>query len=421
MILEIRLENFFSIREEVTIDFRAGKIRSSQSQALAANVMDWNGQKVLKSIGLFGANAAGKSNVLKAINFCCHMILQSHLHNENVVFNFQPFKFDDWGKRPSRFTIDFVHEDVEYEYSFSLTRTEIISESLYRFPKGRKAKVFVRDETIEGGKSDKYSFGEGIPRPLDVAENTSRKTLFLTSASQKDRELAKSIFRFFNERFLLNLVPLNDKAVEDLFLKHKPLVLSALKFCDSDIVDVRCVREKVEGWSVTLDLLNGAPSSIARPGPTEVVRFETFHKHQPSISFDLAQEESLGTSRMFNAMLRLITVVHENKTLMLDEFDASLHIRIAEFILDLIHASDGAQLLYTTHNTRLIDMQRLRRDQIVFVNKNDDGATEAYSLFDFKDFRENMDAEKGYLQGRFEAVPVLGGSVDALKHEIVSG
>ena len=100
---------------------------------------------------------------------------------------------------------------------------------------------------------------------------------------------------------------------------------------------------------------------------------------------------------------------------MMDEFDMWLHTRLADFILDLIHASESSQLLFTSHNTNLIDVKRLRRDQIVFVNKSEQGATEVYSLYDFKDFRENMDAEKGYIQGRFDAVPYVDSSVSSIK------
>ena len=100
---------------------------------------------------------------------------------------------------------------------------------------------------------------------------------------------------------------------------------------------------------------------------------------------------------------------------MLDEFDASLHTRLADFVIDLVHASRNAQMLFTSHNTNIIDVKRLRRDQIVFVNKKDDGSTETYSLYDYKDFRENMDAEKGYIQGRFDAVPFVDSSVGNLK------
>ena len=115
MLIKIELENFFSIKEKITIDFRAGNTNSKRALMLDHNTIEWNGQKLLKTIGLFGPNASGKSNIVKAIKFCCSMIFESHLHNENTMFNFQPFKFDGWDKKPSRFLVDFVCENIEYE------------------------------------------------------------------------------------------------------------------------------------------------------------------------------------------------------------------------------------------------------------------------------------------------------------------
>ena len=132
-------------------------------------------------------------------------------------------------------------------------------------------------------------------------------------------------------------------------------------------------------------------------------------------NLDLDIEESNGTKKLFQILLRLLDVVRNKKALMMDEFDMGLHTRLADFILDLIHASESSQLLFTSHNTNLIDMKRLRKDQILFVNKLEDGSTDVYSLYDYKDFRENMDAEKGYIQGRFDAVPFVDSSVMNLK------
>ena len=130
---------------------------------------------------------------------------------------------------------------------------------------------------------------------------------------------------------------------------------------------------------------------------------------------DMDMEESSGTRELFQILLRLLDVVKYKKGIVMDEFDMGLHTRLADFILDLIHASEGSQLLFSSHNTNLIDVKSLRRDQIVFVNKTENGATEVYSLYDFKDFRENMDAEKGYIQGRFDAVPYVDSSVECIK------
>lgn len=404
MILKIEFENFFSIRDLVRIDFRAANINTALARELGHNVMDWNGVPVLKSVGLFGPNASGKSNILKAIDFCCRMILNSHLYNEGAVFNFEPFKFDGWQDKPSKFLIDFVCEGIEYEYSFELTKTKIISESLYHYPVGRRAKVFLRD--IDG----KYSFGTGvISKPSDVVLNTSDKNLFLSRASSMNREIPQKLYRYFLNHFLLGLVNVNELMVLDSFNTYKKVILKALEICDTDITDIEARKEQV-------------PSPVAMPGQGElsftlvdVLKFKTFHRNQKDVMFDLDLEESSGTRKLFQILIRLLDVVKNKKSIMMDEFDMGLHTRLADFILDLIHASEGSQLLFSSHNTNLIDVKRLRRDQIVFVNKSEDGATEVYSLYDFKDFRENMDAEKGYIQGRFDAVPYVDSSVDSIK------
>ena len=386
------------------IDYRAASINTAQARELSHNVMEWKGVPVLKTVGLFGPNASGKSNILKTITFCCRMILDSYLHNEGVTFNFEPFKFDGWQKKPSKFLIDFVCEDVEYEYSFELTRERILSESLYYYPVGRRAKVFVRDA------DGKYSFGAGVMvKPSDVVTNTSEKKLFLSCASSMNRDIAQKLYRYFMNQFLLGLVNVNDMMVLDSFNAYKKVILKALEICDTDITDIEARKEQM-------------PAPVVVPGQMElsyklvdVLRFKTFHRDPKDIMFDMDMEESNGTRKLFQILIRLLDVVKNKKSIMMDEFDMGLHTRLADFILDLIHASENSQLLFTSHNTNLIDVKRLRRDQIVFVNKSEQGATEVYSLYDFKDFRENMDAEKGYIQGRFDAVPYIDSSVSSIK------
>jgi AAA15 family ATPase/GTPase len=412
MILEIRLENFFSIKDEILLDFRAANIKTEAARVLPANVIDCNGEKILKSIGLFGANASGKSNILKAIKFCCQTILDSHQYNEGTVFGFIPFKFEGYTNKPSAFSIDFVHDGIEYEYSFTLTTTEILKESLYYYPNGRKAKVFDRDEGQGPDKAKIYSFSSGIiPRPFDVAVNTSRKTLYLSRASQMDREIGKKLYDFFLNHFLLGFVPLDIKWTERFFSQYKNLILLALSICDSDISDVIMTQEKK---LLPLTSLNPQFPDFQQ-GEETIITFSTFHKAAPSLSFDLFTEESAGTKQLFSMLFLLLDVVRDGNAFMLDEFDRSLHIKLADFIIDLFHAGSTAQFLFTSHNTSLINVRRFRRDQILFTNKKDDGSTELYSLYDHKDFRENMDAEKGYLQGRFDAIPIVDSSPAALK------
>ena len=404
MILKIEFGNFFSIRDKIRIDFRAANINTTLARELRHNVMDWNGVPVLKTIGLFGPNASGKSNIVKAIHFCCRMILDSHLYNEGTVFNFEPFKFDGWQEKPSCFLIDFVCDNVEYEYSFELTKTKILSESLYHYPFGRRAKIFVRNA------DGKYSFGTGvISKPADVALNTSDKNLFLSRASSMNRETAQTLYRYFMNQFLLGLVNVNDLVVLDGFNTYKNVILKALEVCDTDITDIEVRKEQMSAPVVVPGQADMAFKFV------DVLKFKTFHRDNKEVMFDLDLEESSGTRKLFQILIRLLDVVKNKKGIMMDEFDMGLHTRLADFILDLIHASERSQLLFSSHNTNLIDGKRLRRDQIVFVNKTEDGATEIYSLYDFKDFRENMDAEKGYMQGRFDAVPYVDSSVESIK------
>lgn len=386
MILRIELSNFFSIRDLLSIDFRAANIHTRLAGELRDNVMEWDGMNVLKTIGLFGPNASGKSNIIKAIRFCWSLILHSTDSNVGTVFDFAPFKFNGYDNQPSSFLIDFVIDGIEYEYSFTLTRTAILDEALYYYPKGRRARVFTR----HGIQPPKYTFGEGlISRPQDVVTNTSDKNLFLTRASSMNREIAQRVYRYFLDDLLPGIQPSDLQSDTDNFNAYKPLILRALSICDTDIVDIKINKEDKH--------------------------FVAYHREKPSLPFDLLTEESDGTIKLFRILLNLLDVVKHGKTLLLDEFDSSLHIRLADFIIDLVHASKASQLLFTSHSTSLIDIHRFRKDQIVFVNKRGNASTEVYSLFDYKDFRDNMDAEKAYIQGRFDAVPYVESSVSGLK------
>ena len=419
MLIEMRFSNFFSIKDEISIDFKTGNINTATAKELTDNIFSVNDEKFLKVQGLFGPNASGKSSILKAALFCRQLILDSFQNNEGTIFNFMPFKYDGYFEKPSSFFINFITDGIEYEYSFKLTRNEILSEELYYYPGKRKAKIFTRDESKGPTKSDIYSFGEGhFVKPLDVAQSTGKNTLFISRASQMDRELAKKIYNFFRTELLIGLPQLSGKYAVELFNQNKELILKALKMADSDITDINVKIEKTPLFSVHPQVTrNGVPvptNTVTQI--VEVINFYTTHKRNPDISFHLQAEESAGTIQIFNLLLLLLDVCKNGKTLILDEFDASLHTELAQFILDMVNASKSAQFLFTSHNTNLLDIKKMRRDQILFTNKKEDGSTEVYSLFDFKDFRENMDAEKCYLQGRFDAVPYISSSISVIKN-----
>lgn len=412
MVLEIRLSNFFSINEEVVLDMQAANIQTKESKDLLGNTFVCNDERMLKTVAIYGANASGKSNVIKAIRACVQMIFDSHNYNENTIFAFAPFKFGGVGK-PSRFYIRFMIEGIEYEYSFTLTNTEIITEELYYYPMGRRKLVFARDERKGPDKKDIYEFRTAIRRPMDVAANTSKKTLFVSRASQMDRDVAKDVFRYFNERFILNYLGYNSYSIESLLNANKDLILKVLKIADSDIIDIRSQHELRPLTTAVFDPQSNqllSRDDIQKPQ----LKITTFHKNNPEVPFDFYSEESSGTQEFFHMMLTILNIIKGNKVLLIDEIPSGLHVKLVEYILNLFHQSESAQLIFSTHNTNLLNMKKMRKDQVYFVNKRDDGSSDLYSLFDYKDFRETMDAEKAYLQGRFDAIPYIDESSDNL-------
>ena len=379
MVLEIRISNMFSFRDEVTLDLQAAKIQTKKARELEGNMFSVDGEQMLKSIALFGANASGKSNVIKAIRACVGMVRSSHNYNVDTKFAIAPFKFEDCLDKPSSFYIRFLLDKIEYEYSFSFMRDEIITEVLYYYPNGRRSLVFSRDESKGPEKKDVYEFKAAIKRPFDVADNTSKKTLYISRASQMDRGLAQRIFLFFCNDIVLDCQVANMDSLDALFKARKEQMLEVLRTADSDIVDF-----KIQNNAIT-----------------------TYHHTNPSVAFDFETEESEGTKTLFRMMLGMIGIIHEGKLLLVDEIDNSLHTKLVEFVIGMFNHSDHAQLIYTTHNTHLLNTDFQRRDQVYFVNKCEDGSSDLYSLFDFKDFRDTLDMEKAYLQGRFDAIPYI--------------
>ncbi|MGF1585708.1 MAG: ATP/GTP-binding protein [Bacteroidales bacterium] len=413
MILEIRLSNFFSIKDEVTIDFRAANIKSANVKALKTNVFEQDKTDILKTLIIYGANASGKSNIIKAIRFCNAMVFESHNHNENTIYNFIPFKFENYNNKPSTYFIRFVLNDIEYEYSFSMSRTSIIKESLYYYPKGRIKEIFTRDEKRGKTKKEKYTFTDVIKRPFDVAENTSDKTLYISRASQMDRDLAKEIFNYFNKTFILNYLGFGISAIENITNINKQQLIDALKIADSDIEEVKIKVLKKSGKNIHADLTS--MTLKVEDVVQDHLQIKTYHKTNPGVAFDFLTEESQGTIKLFFIMLTLLDVIKNNKVLLIDEIEDSLHPKIIEYIFNLFRAGDKAQLLCTTHNTQFLDLKKFRKDQIYFVNKSISGATDLYSLYDYSDFRDTMDLEKAYLQGRFDAIPIVNDSYKQLK------
>lgn len=379
MILNLRFKNFYSLAEDVILDFTADFSRREFKNRLAENLVEFNKDKFVNIIGIFGANAAGKSNIIKAMDFCRRLITDSHLYNEGYTFEFEPFKFSL--ESPSEFYIDFVAENIEYEYSFTLTKHKIISESLYYYPNRRKAKVFERENTFG------YSYGKGlVQRPSEIEANTAPNTLFLSRASSMNRTIMKEVYRFFTDNIWIgygnfDLSSISRQDVEE----NKEILLKAFEVSDSDIIDI----------SVS-EIPSGRPQII------------TYHRENPAMPFSFEKEESEGTRRLLYILILLIKSIRRGTAFFLDEFDLKMHLRLAEFLLDAVRASKKSQLVFTSHNQALINPDKMRREQIVFVTKDQRGQSEFVALSDFTGLDRKTDIVKAYLQGRFDGVPYIG-------------
>lgn len=389
MIISLRLKNFFSIREEAVLDFTADMTSRKLRDDLPENLIDFNGDKFVNIIGLFGSNAAGKSNIIKAISFCRNLVLTSHLNNEDDKLDYEPFKFDS--DKPSEFYINFVTEGIEYEYAFHIYHGRIIFEELFHYPKKRKARIFTR-------RDNSYSYRKGaIERPGEVETSTGAKTLFISRASSMNRSIAQTVYRFFKNNIVIGVDSIDfSKLNRQEFEQNKEILLKAFEVSDSDIVDIRL--------------------SEFNPGKMQML---SFHREDPTIPFDFEKEESEGTKRLFILLLTILRKSVEGASIFMDEFDLKLHLRLAEFLLDAVRASRGGQFVFTSHNPALIDTHKLRPEQIVFVNKQNDGNSEFVPLSDYEGIAKNMDIQKAYLQGRFDAVPYIGNIFPVLS-ELIS-
>jgi AAA15 family ATPase/GTPase len=409
MILEVRLANFFSIKDEVVLDLRGVRLNSAQARALEKNIISEDKMAALKSVILFGANASGKSNIIKAMRFCFGLILNSQNNHSGTVFMFQPFKYDGFTERPSSFFIRLLIDNVEYEYSFTLNRTRIISETLRYYPHGRVSKVFSRDELTGSSKKEKYQFGSQISRPLDIAESTSEKTLFLSRAAQMDREIARILYDYFYSSLIQDLIPLEDPRTDQIFKNHKEIIISSLRNSGSDITDIYFAGNHASPGGTLFHINEPAGVySVSHRQEIPSINIVSYHKSNKELPFNFISEESAGTIKLFRLLITVIDAAANNRILIIDELDQHLHPLLTEYILQLFHESSSAQLISSMHSTFLLDLKKLRKDQIYFCSKKDDASTDLYSLADFTDFRETMDAEKAYLMGRFSAVPLTG-------------
>jgi AAA15 family ATPase/GTPase len=430
MLVQFSVKNYKSIKDKVTLSMVASSDSTHPENAFEVENRNFS---LLKSVGIYGANASGKSNILEALGIMRWMVLKSatKLQSGDKI-NVTPFKLDTaFSSKPSEFEIVFIHNGERYIYGFSIDSNKVHAEWLTAARKSRPRLLFQRK--INSGGEYKYDLGpswKGDKKQLE--EKTRDNALFLSVAEQFNNPTAKPVFKWFSN-YLQNISPMPDLMKgypETLFTLHlceideifKAGVLLMLKQADLGIIDLGFTRMPVEmllelmGFPVTeqtefmLEAFDESQDSLSR-------RVSTTHKmtlkegEHTTIDFDLLSDESAGTIRFFSLLGPWILSLNNNYILFIDELDRSLHPNLTRFLLQQIHNTNdkghAPQLIFTTHDCSLLDADLFRRDQIWFTEKDESEATDLYSLWDFKP-RKNENYRTGYLKGRYGAVPFIG-------------
>ena len=413
MLIEFSIENFLSFKER-TIFSMIG----SSDNTLNDNYVSVGNEKILKTTAIYGANASGKSNLFKVLALISGMIAQSNFNNLNTILSITPFKLDkETINKPSKFEIKFLIDGIRYLYGFEADTKNVYKEYLYYYPNGRPVKIFSRENIND------YSFNASDEKFLnDIKEKNTPNKFFVSTATNWNYDKTIPVFNFLTDKMgvVLSYEQLNNYSYNmysnDEDKKLERFALKFLEKADINIKGYNVVQEKM-----TDETINTMPDVI-RPffSPNmPIYRVNTVHMAKgKKYEFDIS-EESLGTQVIFSFIPVIKDVIDNGKVIVIDEFDKSLHPYIVKYIVELINDPDinknNAQLIFNTHDTNLLDLELLRRDQIWFTEKNpESGESTLYPLDDFS-VRKSENVENGYLLGRYGAVPFLVNNFNDLK------
>ena len=366
-------------------------------------ILDTN-KNYLKSAVIYGANASGKSNVLNAFWFMVNYVLTSHNQQLHKSIERSPFKFDkETPSLPSSFEVIFTADGIRYAYGFSATDKAIVEEYLYYYPNGRQALIFERNET------KRFRFTVDIDEQTQLKERTSANKLYLSVASNWSYSKVIPVLEWFASCQIIT-----KNSIADAY----GLDVEQLK--DDDYRRVMASMLRVADFGIqSLQLRDSEPIAAALH-ENAFTNIEAVHTVQDidgnSASYTLnMSEESDGTNSYFKLISIVKKVLDQGTLLAADEMDAHLHPLLTKHLVSLFNSEEfnpkGAQLIFTSHNTNLLDLDVLRRDQIWFTEKDaQTAATDLFSLYDFS-VRKDAKVEKGYLIGRYGAIPFIKGGI----------
>lgn len=419
MIIEFSVKNFRSIKEQQTLSLVKGKGDEMPENYFTPDNVK-NGLPLLHSCAVYGANASGKSNLIKAMAAMRKTVLGSARDlQRGDELPVQPFLFCETSKnQPTEFEIFFIAEGVRYQYGFSLSATRIHEEWLLAYPEGRPqrwlSRVFIAETQSYEWKLSRYLEGK-----KQVWQDATRpNALFLSTAIQLNNAQLQPIYDWFKDCF--QIIP-NGKLhsgftaslCEEDEMKQK--VTNFLKSADLDIRDV-----KIETEIFNIDELPAEmPASLKEMIISEIkdkVVFSVKTEHQSAqgqpIYLDI-DEESDGTQKLFALAGPLIDILENGYIVCIDEFHNHLHPNIVRFLVTLFHNPktnpNHAQLIFTTHETSVLNQEIFRRDQIWFCEKDEQQCTTLYPLSDFSPRKDVENLERNYLAGRYGALPYIRG------------
>lgn len=413
MLIEFRVRNFRSIKDEQVLSLVAGSDKTKRDTHVISSTAKVI-PDLLRSAVLYGPNASGKSNLLHAIAYMRAVVLESAGLQPEQTFNVQPFRLDSETKtQPSEFELTFAVDGVRYQYGFSLTPTRIHEEWLLVYKAPKPQQWFSRKYDPETN-SDVYELGTYLTGQKKVWQEATRpNSLFLSVAIQLNSESLYPVFDWIRSNLVtlgVNAFPpdATTRRIQDPL--HKKAIVDFLAAADINISDVQVETQKGVQHAFQFNAATGKAESFQTETDILMPKFVHECEHGREV-FDL-HEESLGTQRLYSFVGPFLEILSNGHTLFVDELDSSLHTLLVRRLLSLFqnpHTNPkGAQLIFTTHDTALLNQAIFRRDQVWFTEKDLHNATRLYPLTDFSP-RKNEALEDGYLEGRYGAIPFLKG------------
>lgn len=417
MLLEFTVTNYKSIRDTQKLSM----VAANGDELKASNTFQSNEatpQTLLRSAVIYGANASGKSTLLQALQAMKTIVCESASTQLGKLLPVTPFLLDEeTAAAATEFEVVFLVAGVRYQYGFAATPSRITEEWLFVTPKGRAQHWFNR-EWDEESATYTWEFSKLFTGEKQLWQKATRdNALFLSTAVQLNSKSLAIVFAWFAEK--LHLIH-KDGVSSDFTTKmceqeqSKNDVLAFLQAADIDIAGLSI---EVEQFSEK-HIVEGIPDAIkskllADYTKQQMLVVRTIHQSRQGkpIEFKLA-DESDGTRKLFAFAGPLIDTLQEGNVLLIDELHNSLHPKLVHFLLNLLHADisnpNNAQLIFTTHDTAILNQSVLRRDQIWFVEKDQAQASHIFPLTDFHPRKDRENLLANYMDGRYGALPVFG-------------